>query len=267
LAVLSVVLLINSRAALAEKRALAELVLRKAAVLENEHIRLSRRLVNFAQDRVFGHYMKAPPDLRNDAKAEMHAKSLGLQKDTAVYEMCFIDEHGHEVMRFIDGIPRYDLSTNEISNAFFGVGFKLDAKQVSPPQIYVSPDAQQWVVGYVTPIFFDERKIGLLHYEYKLSKFVEGMTFDFRHGSDEWASLVDDEGYIIWDTREPTRIAHEQRSIGGKKIDNFKKMSSVESAAIALGTEGEGKITENGVTWMVVYKPVLGWTVVVGRRL
>ena len=149
---LSVALLLAPTFAHADLAAVESLVAKKAAIVEMMHSKARKALVTAAQDDRYREYFVAgSADERARLKAEIDRISLKVQAEFHVEEMCLIDHHGAEISRIVQNSIAYDLATNETQNVFFTPGFALQARTVYISPLYVSQDANRWVLGYATP--------------------------------------------------------------------------------------------------------------------
>lgn len=230
---------------------------KKASLLSTMHKKASKALVNSAQDKVFGEYFGGNTAL----KPEIDKLALSVQSKFHVAEMCLINDQGHEISRIVaDQVaPAEDLSTEEASADFFKPSFAKPAKQVFVSPIYMSPDANKWVVAYVTPIEVGGKKAAILHYEHGLETFQEVLSKDLE--GDSYALLISQEGYVIGDSRSAIDVMKKGES--EVQADYFKKLEGAIAGAVKLGEDGEASFDEGGKAMTVAFKPVENWTLVV----
>lgn len=151
----------------ATQTAAEKLVAKKAAIIANMHKKASKALVTSAQDKIFARYFTG----HTEAKASIEKLSLNVQRRFHVEEMCLIDPNGHEISRIVaDKIaPDEDLSTEEAAAPFFAPGFAQKHRHTHVA--YMSPDADKWVIAYVTPIVVAGKKEAILHYEHTVEAY------------------------------------------------------------------------------------------------
>src|SRR4029450_10299308 len=222
---LTIALLFAPRFAHADLAAVEALVAKKAAIIEMMHGKARKALVTAAQDDRYREYFVAgSADERARLKTEIDRISLKVQAEFHVEEMCLIDPHGAEISRIVENSIAYDLATNETQNVFFTPGFALRPRTVYISPLYVSMDANRWVLGYVTPIVVDNVTRAILHYEHGLAVFQQALNKD-QSGDTKYIVAVDGDGRVISDSRAP--VATE------KKADSDSAAGDV--APLALG--------------------------------
>jgi methyl-accepting chemotaxis protein len=117
-------------------------------------------------------------------------------------EACFIDLHGLELARQVNGVPAavVDLSADESGNEFFHATFDMSAGHVHQHGPYVSPDSGRWVISNSTPIVLDGRKVALLHFEASLEGLRQRLIGQLRR--DARLQVVDSNtNKVVIDTR------------------------------------------------------------------
>jgi hypothetical protein len=153
---MTVALLFAPGYAHADLASVEALVAKKSAIIEIMHSKARKALVTAAQDYRYREYFAAESaDERARLKAEIDRISQRVQAEFHVEEMCLIDPQGAEISRIVKNAIAYDLATNETQNVFFAPGFALRPRTVYVSPLYMSADADKWVLGYVTPIVVD----------------------------------------------------------------------------------------------------------------
>ena len=197
---------------------------RAAASIARLHQNASRALVNAAQDEAYAEYFHALA--REDShdhdhdhdhgpgegahhhetttalKERIDRISLSVQERFAVEEMCLIDLDGREVSRIVGDEIAHDLATDEASASFFAPGFATPYRKVYVAPLYLSTDADKWVVAYVTPILVEGEARSILHYERGLSAYTAILD---RVSAATGAKLlvVTASNHLVYDSRAP----------------------------------------------------------------
>jgi hypothetical protein len=268
---LTVTLLLAPDFARADLAAVEALVAKKAAVIEMMHGKARKALVTAAQDDRYREYFVAESaEERARLKAEIDRISLRVQAEFHVEEMCLIDPHGAEISRIVENSIAYDLATNETENVFFAPGFALRPRTVYVSPLYMSADADQWVLGYVTPIVIDNVNKAILHYEHGLAIFQQALNKG--QGDDStFIVAVDGDGRVISDSRRP--VAAEKRADAESPDDYFQQFAlgdlGLAQIRARLGGEakGAGPLTTVGSRYDVAYRTVGHWTLIAVDRL
>jgi len=268
---LTVALLLAPGLAHADLAAVETLVAKKAAIIEMMHGKARKALVTAAQDERYREYFTAASaDERARLKAEIDSISLKVQAEFHVEEMCLIDPHGAEISRIVKNAIAYDLATNETANVFFTPGFALRPRTVYISPLYVSQDANRWVLGYVTPIVVDGVTRAILHYEHGLTIFQQALDKD-QSGDARYIVAVDDDGRVISDSRQP--VATEKKGDSEATADYFAPFALGDvdfpqlKARLGGGDKGAGALTTAGGRYDVAYQTVGHWTLIAVDRL
>jgi len=242
--------------AVADAKTVKSLTAKKVAIVSRLHKKASKAIVNFAQDKVFDRYYGGD----KSAKTSIDQLELKVQSKFHVEEMCLIGHNGHEVSRIVADMiaPDSELSKDEASASFFKPGFATAPKRVYVSPTYMSPDANKWVVAYVTPISYGGEKPAILHYEHGLDVYQTALDKGVKAGS--YVLAVDVEGYVISDSRNPPAIAkiNEKEELA----HYFAKLAGPISNSVQLGKTGQGEFSEGGADYLVAYKPVEDWTII-----
>ena len=268
---MTMALLLAPGLAHADLAAVEALVAKKAAIVEMMHGKARKALVTAAQDdRYREYFIAASTDERAHLKAEIDRISLKVQAEFHVEEMCLIDPRGAEISRIVQNSIAYDLATNETENVFFTPGFALRPRTVYISPLYVSQDANRWVLGYVTPIVVDGTTRAILHYEHGLAVFQQALNKD-ESGDARYILAVDDEGRVISDSRQP--ISTEKKSDSAAPADYFASFALGDidfpqlKARLGGGDKGAGAVTAAGGRYDVAYQTVGHWTLIAVDRL
>jgi hypothetical protein len=248
---------------------LQSFVTKKAATLENLHRKAKRALVNAAQDNAFEGYFHAHDDSsRHAAKQRIEQVSLATQRRFHVEEMCLIDPTGTEIARIVGNAiaPDADLSTEEAQAAFFKPGFAEQPRRVYVTNPYVSPDADKWVLAYVTPVLAGGEKKAILHYEHGLEVYQDVVNKGL-NGDGRYLLIVSRAGFVISDSRK--FLAIEKQGDSEDPADYFQHLDDVSPSGLTRVYEsigeartGSTKISEGGADFGVAYATVEGGLVV-----
>lgn len=261
LALMVAALAVPAQAGEAEVKAL---VAKKAAILTNLHQKAEKALVNSAQDKIFGEYF-GPSGDKKALKRRIDQLSLNVQANFQVEEMCLINEKGEEISRIVgkEVAPDAELATDETNSSFFKAAFAKEVKQVFVGPIYLSADANKWVVAYSTPIRGADRKAAILHYEHGLGVYQQNLDKDTK-GGDLFVLAVDRQGYVVSDSRKRPGVDKQ----GEKKelADYFAKLPAALAGAVKLGSEGTATLSLDGAPHIVAFKPVQDWTILVAEK-
>lgn len=245
---------------LAAGEELQSLVTKKAATIENLHRKAKRALVNAAQDRAFEGYFHAhDEDARKTARQRIETVTLATQRRFHVEEMCLIDPTGTEITRIVgDEIaPDSDLSTEEAQAAFFRPGFSEQPRRVYVTDPYLSPDADKWVLAYVTPVVADNEKKAILHYEHGIEIYQDAVNKGMK-GEDRFLLMVSRGGFVVADSRKD--IATGKRGDSEELVDYFHHLGDVSPNGLVAVYErvgesrtGSATISDGGVDYGIAY--------------
>lgn len=223
------------------------LVARKSAIINSMHRKARKALVNAAQDKAFVEYYAAHDDgHRHSAKQKIDRISLKVQSRFNVEEMCLIDANGAEISRIVGDAIAHDLSPDESGATFFDPAFRLEPRRVLTSRIYLSPDADKWVVAFVTPIAHDERNKALLHYEHGLDVYHTALNKGLE-GDRTFLLAVDEDGLVVSDSRASIDIARSgdreaardyfaRFELGGRSLEEV--LASIETGEPVIGKDG-----------------------------
>ncbi len=244
---------------------LQSFVTKKAATIENLHRKAKRALVNAAQDRAFEGYFHANDDTtRHEAKQRIEQVTLATQRRFNVEEMCLIDPTGTEITRIVGNqiAPDSDLSTEEAKADFFKPGFAERPRRVYVTNPYVSPDADKWVLAYVTPVMTDGQKKAILHYEHGLEIYQDVVNKGL-NGGDRFLLVVSRGGFVISDSRRFLPI--EKRGESEDPTDYFEQLADISPSGLVGVYEGVGenktgasRISDDGNEFDVAFAVVEG---------
>lgn len=255
-------MLLAPTGAKADRASLKALVEQRAAALDADHWQHILALQELAKvDLVRGYYSMTDKERaarRADLEAAIKGRSIGL-------EMCLIDNRGNEHMRAVRGrlaLPS-ELAKDEVDAPFFKPAMALKEMQtfVSPP--YYSPDADQWVIGFVVPIV---PGTAILHYEDSLSEYQEIITKGVS-GEARFLLLVDRNGYVVGDSRHdlpvtPKGLSTEAAAYFNHVTTGPDPLPGDLAKAILAGGVGEARVTWNGKRYDTAYVGLQGYTVV-----
>lgn len=249
----------------ANGRDLRSYVTKKAAVVSTMHRKSMRALVNAAQDRAFENYFQAHGDQdRRAAKERIEQVSLATQSRFHVEEMCLIDASGPEIARIVgDRIaPESDLSPDESGADFFEPGFAEEPRQVFVSRPYLSPDANKWVIAYVTPVAVEHANKAVLHYEHGLDTYQAALTDDEPHDG-RFLVAVSGDGYVVFDSRKA--IVVDGRDGKENPADYFARIDDMEPEGLSAiyrsaGEQRTGatRLTHGGDVYDVAFAKVEG---------
>jgi hypothetical protein len=235
---------------------------KKAAVLELLHGKAKKALVTAAQDTRFAEYFHAhAPGERARRKPAIDRIALNVQRQFRVAEMCLIDAHGAEISRIVGDKVADDLDTDEKGAIFFAAGFALPQRKVHVSPIYLSGDANKWVLAYVTPIVLGDEKPAILHYEHDLAVYQRAVTKELS-GDKIFVQAVSSDGWVVADSRKT--IATAKRDAAERHADYFKQFqfNGLDAAQLRqrLGESGAAVIATPAGRYAVAYKPAENWT-------
>lgn len=242
----------------------ADLVAKKAAVLEMLHGKARKALVTAAQDKSFHDYFATTsPTARARLKSRIDRILLEVQRRFHVEEMCVITPDGVEIARIIDDAIAYDLDDTEHDRPFFRPGFALAPRTVDQSAPYLSPDAHRWVISYVTPIVIGTETKAILQYEHSLGVYQTILNKGVGDGGSLLVA-VDQQGWVISDSRAAVDI--DARGGSEAASDYFRRFEwgglSLAELRARLGDGGADEFAVGGRTYDVALKSVAGWTLV-----
>lgn len=245
------------------------LVAKKAAILASMHKKAKKALVNSAQDEAFHEYFVShEAGRRHELKKRIDRISLTVQSRFEVEEMCLIAPNGSEISRIVGDKIALDLSHEEASAPFFAPGFAQKPRTTYVSPIYMSPDADRWVLAYTTPIASEGHVHAILHYEHGLDSFQQALSRGLE-GDDVFVLAVNDDGWVVSDSRQPIEIERlegaeepggyfQQFVVGGYSITDALKM--IDSGADLLHGE-------NGAQFRAAYRKIHHWTLIAFQRV
>ena len=251
----------------ADAAAMDALTQRAAAAIGRLHANAQRALVTVAQDEAFENYFHTHDDgERHQLKSRIDEVSLATQDKFHVEEMCLIDPQGAEISRIVGAEIAHDLATDEADAPFFVPGFAADHRQVYTSPLYLSPDADKWVVAYVTPVLVDGDKRSILHYEHAFT--VYGEILERLAAKSEGNLLVVAEtGHVLFDSRREIPIMRvddlearddyfESFDFAGLDLAGFRQAIGQDA------TGGQGRITAQDVQRDAAFRVVGSWTLI-----
>jgi len=244
-------------------------VAKKAAIIELMHSKARKALVTAAQDTRYHDYLTSTSDQeRAQIKNDIDTISLEVQSHFHVEEMCLIDPTGTEISRIVGNAIAHDLDTGESDNVFFEPGFRLKVRTVYISPIYMSGDADKWVVAYVTPIVVGGETRAILHYEHGLDVYQDALNKNFS-GEDSFIVAVSSDGWVISDSRRS--IATAKKSGSESPADYFAPFAwegmNADQLKARIGDAGFGTIAAGRERFDVAYAQVEQWTLfVIVRR-
>lgn len=206
--------------------------------------------------------------------------SFSLQNRFPIVETCLIDRTGQEHIRLVRGLetPVAELSPSEKETPFFERSIRLSPGEVYLSDPYVSPDANEWVFAYTSPIVLDDGSIpGFYHMEIPVVYFREFITGALKvvDNSTENPDTISNRLFIV--TPEGLIIVDSARKIDlslkpGKSVDDPGELSdylpnistiSKNLDFLALmerakkGEDDNGFFTSDGHVYFASFKPLL----------
>lgn len=251
----------------ADAAAMDALAERATAAIGRLHSNAQRALVTVAQDEAFADYFHThDDDDRHRHKSRIDQVSLATQDKFHVEEMCLIDPQGAEISRIVGDEIAHDLATDEADAPFFAPGFAAGHRQVYTSPIYLSPDADKWVVAYVTPVLVDGDKRSILHYEHAFTVYGEILQ-NLADRADGALMIVADTGHVIFDSR--TQIPIERKGDLEARDDYFASfaLAGLDLAGFreAIGgaeSQGQGRITMGEAAHDAAFRVIGPWTLI-----
>ncbi len=259
----------------ADEKSANKLLAQKVAVIKNMHKKAKRALVTAAQDHAFGDYFAATNDAdRHNIKSRIDGVSLSVQSKFDVDEMCLIDRRGHEHSRIVGKAiaPDDDLSTEEASAPFFDLAFSMKPRQVAVARNYVSPDANRWVVAYVTPVDIEGEKPAFLHFEHNIAKYREVVNKGV-DGDEVFVVLADRDGYVFSDSRNGINL--DAKGDMEEPAEYFENLTAWQLKGmgevledIKRNRKGVRRLSDGGGHgYLIAYDVVENWAVAVVEKL
>ena len=177
------------------------LVADKAAAIGKIQGEQISELRTMAQIPAVREYFQAP---EKDRPNRMEAVEKALAGRQMGSELCLIDGHGSEHLRAVRGrlAPDSELAKDEDSAPFFRAGIALPPGGLHVSIPYLSPDVEEWVVGYVVPVLPGE---AILHFEHTLRE-LQAVASQGTAGTGRFVLLVDPRGYVVADSRNPVAL-------------------------------------------------------------
>ena len=176
--------------------------------------------------------------------------------------MCLITPEGQELSRIVGKAIAKDLSDQEASAPFFKPGFETRHRSVYTSPIYMSPDANKWVIAYVTPVGTREKTDGILHYEHSLEVYQRALLhgLDASHG---FVVAVNRTGWVVADTRRKVPVAKKNDSEDAAAyFAAFRFGNKTVSELLASIDSGTEVVGDDGITYDAAYQNVEHWTLI-----
>ena len=260
-AALSQCLGVAARAAPAES--LSSLVARKAAILSGMHRKARKALVTAAQDEAFADYFHDHGEHhRHAAKQRIDSISLKVQSRFNVEEMCLIDVNGVELSRIVGDRIAHDLSADESGAVFFRPGMALEPRHTLVSPVYLSADADKWVVAYVTPVVVADKKRAILHYEHGLDIYQKLLNRDLE-GTASYVLAVDADGYVVSDSRRVMSVARRADGDGRSAYFETFSFAGLDLASFRQQVDAGAALTNvTGGPVDAAYSVVEDWTLI-----
>jgi hypothetical protein len=117
----------------------------------------------------------------------------------------------------------------------------------------MSPDANKWVLAYVTPVVVGGDNKAILHYEHGLNVYQDALN---KGVQDEWVLAVNGDGFIISDSRNPVPVAKD-----GDHEDQAHYFTSFPLAAAKASLDQKQTLDVEGVSYTGAYKQVGNWAI------
>lgn len=238
-------------------------VIWRAHKLITIHNKAKRALVDIARNQHYSNYFKASnPEQKQSIKKMIDMIALNIRHQSFIEEMCLVDRHGVEISRITGKEVARNLSHHETNNPLFNIAFTKAKGQVYITPIYLSHDANKWVLAYVTPIVVHGKKEAILHYEHGLDFYQNSLNSGIG-GDENFVVAVNESGWVISDSRKNIKVTStdgktgpehyfEQFSFAGKTLNEITKQ---------IDRSG-GVLTNEGVRYKAVYKKVIHWTLI-----
>lgn len=263
MALLLAVVLVPAEAAAAKLETEVRQVAEAVAKLQDRHM---DELRSMAELPVVRDYFLAPAGKRA-AKLDAVKQALG-GRDMGS-ELCLIDSSGSEHLRAVRGrlVGESELAHNEVEAPFFQDAIRIPpgATFVSTP--YLSPDVDEWVVGFVVPVIAGE---AILHFEHRLTRF-QGLLNEVPATPGRFILLVARTGHVIGDSRRaiPTQRRGEEMSPNAyfPHLRADFGLAADLVRAVTGGQDGTGMARINGVPYEVVFRGGDGISVVGFERM
>ena len=208
-----------------------------------------------------GYFSASSAEERAAALEAVHAQMRFLQKRFSIDEICLIDVTGQEIARIVgtEIAGNDDLSPDEAEAPFFHPSLALSDGEVYMTEApYLSPDTDQLVVAFATPVQLDDGYIaGLLHFEIPLAWFANRANEDPLSGG--YSFLLSSDGQVL---TEPEPLDGHENSSEGTAVLRADDDSLIRSAL--SGGSGYASFKWKGESYEAGYRPALGgeWVVV-----
>ncbi|MEO5330915.1 MAG: HAMP domain-containing protein, partial [Magnetococcus sp. YQC-5] len=214
-------------------------------------------------------------DRQNAIRQKLEKIGDTLQDHFPVVETCLIDRHGREHMRLAKHKKAETLDIHEDHLPFFKKSLQLGAEETFTTQLYISPDYQEWVIAYTSPVVMPDQTVpAFFHFEIPLTTFQKIVT---RNGTArERYLLLDAAGLILADSASemPSKQhVYDKENQEFRLSDDF---SSVETLSqdpdfikmvqqIKAGQTSQGYFQYNGDTYYLAFQSLefLDWRVAV----
>lgn len=254
----------------------------RSTAIDNLHSRVNSEMIFAMQNPLFVKYFDLPDTKagnvykdevmqftpkQREIKTQLEQLIYSFQNQFQVSETCIIDRTGEEHARLVLGktAPDEDLSPSESGSPFFDASFRIDKDQMHIQYPYLSPDTNEWVFAYTSPIVLDDgEKSAFYHFEMPVKIFDDLVKSDVSVGR---MFVLDPSGFLVADSvyDYPTQGDSEDAT---KYFPSYRIISeSVEfdkiTKEMTAGNTGHATYENNGETHYVVYRPLnnFGWSI------
>lgn len=205
--------------------------------------------------------------------------TLSIQKRFPIVETCLIDKSGQEHSRITFGeiAPDDDFSSEEDGAAFFAPTFQLNEGEAHVQYPYMSPDANQWVFSYTSPITMpDGSKPAFYHFEIPVALFQDTVlaNTDQKLNSVSRFFILDPIDHLVADSKQTINFALKEGANAEEEqqlSDYLPSVRSISSNQDFLNTIDQMKNGESGVAQFsldgeahyLTYQPLpfFGWSI------
>ena len=153
---------------------------------------------------------------QREKREGLYAMVSALQGRFPLMETCLIDTEGHEHLRFIRGVLQAEeqFSTTEKGMPYFDQAFAQNKGEVFRSRPYISPDIEEWVISYASPIVMpDGSKPAFLHFELPLS-YVQTHVWQTypqlsnpEKATNERIFILNGQGFLLFDSHQQLSFA------------------------------------------------------------
>ena len=234
----------------------------------------------------------------DDLRETLDRWAVTIQEQFPIAESCLIDHTGLEHSRITDHhiAPKEDFSDQESSAVFFKPSFSLKPGEFHRSDPYLSPDANEWVIAFTTPVVLKDNTIPAFYHmevsiknivnflyegyfdpnskENKSNTLLNSTSSNFNENTDRLL-LIDSNGIILGDNYQTFDYSLKPNaSLEGTHhlkdyLPSFHSLSNNPDFITHMDRAAQGEIGQevfvvDGKEFFIVFRPIQGsnWSLI-----